>query len=371
MPKKKMIRSRAPGRINIIGEHTDYNNGFVFPAAISHYTEALFTLNDHDHICKIYSEVLQEGFTCDLRELGIRQKTWENYLVGVMGVLINQGYKLRGFDCEIKSNVPIGGGVSSSAALECSFIFGLNALFDLNLTRIEMARICQKADHQYVGVMSGIMDQFASMMGKADHAIHLDCQSLEYKHHKIELDDYSFFLINTNVHHELASSEYNRRQTECKEAVDTIKSRCNSVQSLRDISLNMLEEFKSQMNSIAYKRALHVINENERVQLSIEALKENDLIKLGQLMYASHHSLCTLYEVSCDELDFLVEQSKSFDSILGARMMGGGFGGCVLFLLKEDDIEAVDKNMKELFENRFGYKPSPLKIEIGQGAVLC
>ena len=370
MNKETIVQARAPGRINIIGEHTDYNQGFVFPAAISLYTDTKLTLTGDDYKCHIYSETFDKSFTCDLRDLRVREVTWENYLVGVLAVLSQRGITLKGFDCRIVSTLPIGGGVSSSAALECSFIYALNALFDLGLDKIEMALICQEADHKYVGVMSGIMDQFTSMMGKKDHAVLLDCRSLEYSYHKIQLKDFSFFLLNTNVHHELASSEYNQRQIECRRAVSTVQSIHDNVESLRDITMDMLDSVRSNLDELSYNRSKHVIEENKRVEKSIQALETVNLIELGKLMYASHESLKSLYEVSCKELDFIVDQCKRFPSILGARMMGGGFGGCVLMLIKSDLIDEVGQSIMTEYKRQFGVTASPLRVELGDGVHL-
>ena len=364
------IRSRAPGRINIIGEHTDYNNGFVFPAAIEQFTESEMQLNGSDNLCRIESTTLSASLVCDLDNLNVTESTWENYLIGVLGVLTQRGHKLRGFDCKISSTIPIGGGVSSSAALTCSFIYALNALFKLGLDKIEMAKICQEADHKYVGIKSGIMDQFTSMMGKADHAIKLDCRSMGYTYHRIELSDYRYYLINSNVHHELASSEYNKRQIECEEAVNAAQAKYKSIESLRDFDLDILLSIKNDISNIAFNRAKHVVEENDRVNKSIDALNRNDLESLGKYMYASHYSLSQLYEVSCTELDYIVDLCKAEPTVLGARMMGGGFGGCVLVLIKSSDIDGFYKHLMKEYFNYFQIEPTLLEVRIGEGAQL-
>ncbi len=323
----------SPGRINLIGEHTDYNMGYVLPAAIEKKISLQFQRNGSQKNCRVFSKNFNTGFEFDLSLLAPSQVTWENYILGVVHEIVKRGDRLGGFDCVLESDLPIGSGLSSSAALECGMAYGLNQLFNLGLDKLEMVKLSQAAEHTYVGTQCGIMDQFASVMGKAGHAILLDCRSLDYEMIPINLNPYKIILLNTKVVHNLASSEYNVRKRQCEEGLAVLRRRYPTLKSLREVTGSMLDSCKAIMGDITYRRCDFVLKENERVLQMAEALKQNNLQKVGQLLYEAHEGIRKDYEVSCVESDFLVDFTKDLPEILGARQTGGGFGGCTLNLV--------------------------------------
>ena len=329
----------SPGRINIIGEHTDYNMGFVLPTAIEKKITFKFQKNGSDKICHVYSKGYDTGFELSLDKVEISKVEWENYILGVLNEILKRTDKLKGFDCTLESHVPIGSGVSSSAALECGLAFGLNEIFDLGLTKMDIVELSQVAEHTYAGTKCGIMDQFASVMSKEGHVILLDCESLEYSYIPINIKPYKIVLLNTNVSHNLASGEYNVRRAQCEEGVAVLQKKYPEVKSLRNATMDMLNDVRSELDETVYNRCSYIIQEKIRVLEAVEALKANNLNRVGELLYETHDGLSKMYEVSCPELDFLVAFSKKYDSVLGARMMGGGFGGCTINLVHEDAIE--------------------------------
>ncbi|EAR01760.1 galactokinase [Maribacter sp. HTCC2170] len=330
----------SPGRINIIGEHTDYNMGYVLPTAIENKITFQFQKNGSEKTCHVYSKGYDTGFELSLDNLEISKIEWENYILGVLNEISKRTDKVRGFDCVLESHVPIGSGVSSSAALECGLAFGLNEMFDLGLSRMDIVELSQAAEHTYAGTKCGIMDQFASVMSKEGHVILLDCESMDYSYIPINIQPYKIVLLNTNVSHNLASGEYNVRRAQCEEGVAILQKKYPEVKSLRNADMDMLNSVKNELNPVVYNRCSYIINEKTRVLDAVEALKNDDLEKVGELLYETHEGLSKMYEVSCPELDFLVEFSKKYDTVLGARMMGGGFGGCTINLVHEDAIEA-------------------------------
>lgn len=336
---KPDLTVESPGRINIIGEHTDYNMGFVLPTAIEKKITFKFQKNGSDKICHVYSKGYDTGFELSLDNIAISKVEWKNYILGVLNEISKRTDKLRGFDCVLESHVPIGSGVSSSAALECGLAFGLNEMFGLGLSRMDIVELSQAAEHTYAGTKCGIMDQFASVMSKEGHVILLDCESLEYSYIPIQIQPYKILLLNTNVSHNLASGEYNKRRAQCEAGVSALKKNHPEVKSLRDAIMDMLNEIKDTLDSTVYNRCAYVIQEKDRVLEAVEALKANNLKRVGELLYETHEGLSTMYEVSCPELDFLVEFTKNHEAVLGARMMGGGFGGCTINLIHEDAID--------------------------------
>ncbi len=350
----KKLTLRAPGRINIIGEHTDYNLGYVLPTAIDKYLNFTFEKNGTRSTCKVKSKGYGEPHIFDFSTMERSSNDWHNYIQGVVSEILKLTDKLGGFNCSIESNLPVGSGVSSSAALESGLSYGLNELFDLGLSKIEMVKLSQQADHNYVGVQSGIMDQFASMMSKEGHVILLDCRSLNYEHIPLDLNDYTFLLLNSGVSHSHVSSEYNTRQQECQEGVRTMQEKYPEVQSLRDITMDMLTSQLSRLSATVHRRCRFVIEENARVLAAVKALQSGDLPSLGTLMYASHEGLKHDYEVSCKELDFLVDFTKDYKEILGARIMGGGFGGCSINLIKRGFVDLFIRNATEAYRNEYG-----------------
>ena len=355
----------SPGRINLIGEHTDYNMGYVLPTAIEKNITFSFRKNGSDNQCHVYSKTYDTGFEIDLNKIAVSKVEWENYILGVLNEISKRTDKVRGFDCVVESNLPTGSGLSSSAALECGLAFGLNEIFDLGLSKIEMVQLSQTAEHTYVGTQCGIMDQFASVMSEAGNVILLDCRSLDYDHIPIDLNPYKIILLNTKVSHNLASSEYNTRKQECEQGVAIIQKKHPNIKSLRDVDSEMLLASKEEMDPIVYNRCSFIVKENDRVLEMVKALKENDLKEVGQILYKAHEGISTEYEVSCPESDFLVDFSKGNDQVLGARQTGGGFGGCTLNIVHdsavEDFVSAATKAYKDKFNitlEAFEVRPS-------------
>ncbi len=331
---------RSPGRVNIIGEHTDYNEGFVLPAAIDKAAYVAAGKRADDTI-QLYSVEFNESFESCITHLQRSDKGWPNYILGVADQLVKSGHAIGGFNLVIDGDVPIGAGLSSSAAVECATAFALNEVFGLNLSKIEMVKLAQKAEHAFAGVRVGIMDMFASMHGKKDHVIKLDCRSLEYEYVPLKLEGIKILLLNTNVKHSLASSAYNTRRQECERGVALVKEHHPEVHSLRDVTPQMLEQYVDPADPVVYRRCKYVVEENLRLLAACEDLKNGHVEALGQKMFQTHYGLSKEYEVSCPELDFLVDYVKDHPAVLGARMMGGGFGGCTINLVKEEAIDEL------------------------------
>lgn len=353
MPKKQIF-AQAPGRINLIGEHTDYNEGFVLPAATEQTVQVNMRQNDSPGQVNILELDRGTSFSFQLQEYGPEGAGWHNYVMGVVYELQQLGAQIGGFDAEFRGDVPIGAGMSSSAALECSFALALNELFELELDDWQLIRACQRAEHNFVGTKCGIMDQFAGILGEKDKAMLLDCRSLEFEYIPLKLGDHQIVLLNTGVSHSLASSEYNTRRAECEEGVFLLKERFPGLKSLRDVSPGQLNRVGKELPGRIFRRCRHVILENQRVLQAARALKAGDLRKLGALMYASHFSLQKDYEVSCPELDFLVQQASKNEFVLGSRMMGGGFGGCTINLLKSEKADTFIGTVSEAYKKEFG-----------------
>ena len=352
------ITVASPGRINLIGEHVDYNDGFVLPAAIDKCLYLTMRANGHKSRCTIKSKGFESILVVDIEHLDKGTEGWHNYVLGVIDEIQKLTEKLRGFDCEMVSEVPVGSGVSSSAALECGIAFGLNELFNLGLDRWKLAFIGQRAEHNFVGTKCGIMDQFASVMGKGGHVMLLDCRSLYFEYIPMNIHPYCLLLLNTNVSHNLSTGEYNVRRKQCEEGLAIISNKYNIEKSFRNITREMLIGAKEDLPQPLFDRCSYVIEEIQRVLDVVSALKENDLTTVGELIYQSHQGLSEKYEVSCDELDFLVQFSKNDPQVLGARMMGGGFGGCTLNLIHEDAVDAFVKKAAMAYKKEFGIELS-------------
>lgn len=365
---RKSIITQSPGRINLIGEHTDYNDGFVLPAAINKKAIFRLTKNGTDKDINIYSENIGNHFSFELDNFNPIENGWENYVMGVINELQKFGAKLKGFDGQFGGDVPIGSGMSSSAALECSLSFGLNELFDLGLNKWQLIKVSQMAEHNFVGVKCGIMDQFTSMMGKKNHVMLLDCRSLEYQYFPFDLGEYQLLLLNTNVSHELASTEYNTRREECELGVKIIKNKFLGIKKLRDVTLEMLQQNINKLPEKVFKRCRHIITENQRVLDATSALVKNDFHQLGQLIYQSHISLQKDYEVSCPELDFLVNLTLKKKYILGSRMMGGGFGGCTINLIDKKQIAKFIEIAAKEYQLEYGKSLTPYLVSIENGS---
>ena len=357
----------SPGRINIIGEHTDYNQGYVLPASIDKKTTLKLRKNGEKHICNMTAGNLNESYTFDLSNYQPLKGGWQNYMMGVVSELQKLNASIEGFDCEFEGTVPIGSGMSSSASLECGLATGLNTLFDLGLDQWQIIKASQMAEHNFVGIKCGIMDQFASVMGKKNQVMLLDCKSLDFQYYPLDLQEYQLLLLNSNVTHSLATSEYNTRRIECEQGVAVFQKEYPSTLSLRDITLEQLLQHKSVLPQIVYNRCEHVITENQRVLQATQALLNKNFELLGQLMYESHDSLQLKYEVSCPELDFLVAETKNKDYILGARMMGGGFGGCTINIIKKTEVDNYIETISVSYQEKFGIKCTPYSVNIEDG----
>jgi galactokinase len=359
----------APGRVNVIGEHTDYNDGFVLPMAIDRYTIVAAAPSETKRV-QLRSSTSDQTVSVDLSQplKPAAKGTWSNYPVGVIAGFIERGLNPGGFDAFIHSTVPLGGGLSSSAALEVSTATLLEVVTGKTLDPVDKALLCQKAEHEYAGVPCGIMDQFISVMGKQDHLLLLDCRSR--KPELVPMSDPSVALLitNTNVKHELSGGEYAKRRAQCEEAAKIL-----GVPSLRDASADALERARSRMDAVVYRRARHVIGEIERTVHAAEGVRASNWPTVGQLMYASHTSLRDDYEVSCAELDAVVEIAQKIGikgGVYGCRMTGGGFGGCTVALVQADAVDAISKEIASQYERRTKIKPTLFVSRPAAGATV-
>ncbi|PTT02227.1 galactokinase [Pedobacter sp. HMWF019] len=357
---------RSPGRINIIGEHTDYNEGFVMPAAIDKAIYIGISKREDDQV-HLFAKDYEQTHTVALSALAPSEKGWPNYILGVADQLQKRGYTLGGFNLYIDGDVPLGAGLSSSAAVECATAYALDQLFSLLVAQLDLALIAQKAEHVFAGVSCGIMDQFASVFGKKDHAILLDCRSMEYEYLPLDLGDYKLLLLNTNVKHSLSDSAYNERRSQCERGVAWVKEKHPEVNSLRDVTLAMLQECVESKDRNVFVKCRFVVAEIERLGRAADFLKQGNLEALGQLMLETHDGLSKDYEVSCSELDFLVDSVRDLDSVLGARMMGGGFGGCTINIVKTAYIDELIKTVSAGYLQEFGLKLDAYAVETASG----
>lgn len=344
---------RAPGRINLIGEHTDYNGGLVLPAAIDRaiWFAAGHALDGHLHF---HALDVEETWTGRLDDFQKSTTSWVNYLLGVISEGQKDGLRFGGVRLVFGGDVPIGAGLSSSAAMESGMIFLLNELFGLGLEKMDMVRLAQRGENNFVGMPCGIMDMFASVMGRRNCAIRLDCRSLQYDYVPFDADDVALVLCDSGVKHTLVDSEYKTRRAECAQGVEQLRTFFPHVPTLRDVTPPMLISQKNNLSEIVYRRCNYVIAEIQRVELACEALSNNNWAALGKLMTATHKGLRHEYEVSCPELDFLFERATGQASVLGARLMGGGFGGCTVNLVRKDETGVFLKNMKSAFQAKYG-----------------
>lgn len=323
----------SPGRINLIGEHVDYNEGFVMPCAINKGIYFAIAVNDKDTV-NFYSRDYDEMLEVSLNKIGPAGE-WKNYVLSVLNEFQKDGKNLKGFDCVFGGNIPAGAGLSSSAAVEGGIAFALNEIFDFGYSREQLAFLCQRAEHGFPQVNCGIMDQYANMMGLKNQAIFLDCKSLTHKYFPLDLGDYQIVLINTKVHHALATSAYNTRRNECETGLKIIREN-STYKSFRDINNSkVLEKFQEQMGKYVWKRCTFVVDEINRTEQAAKMLKKGNLREFGKLMFEAHEGLSNLYKVSCAELDFLVHFAQGNPDVIGSRMMGGGFGGCTINIVKK------------------------------------
>jgi galactokinase len=354
--KKKPLLVRSPGRVNLIGEHTDYNEGFVLPAAVDKAIYFAVAPGDGE-TCVLHAHDLGESHQFDLRNLGKSGKRWPNYLMGVVDELQKAGGKLGGFDCVFGGDIPIGSGMSSSAAIEAGLAFALNKVFGLGLAPLALVKLAQKAENEFVGVHCGIMDQFINIFGRPRSVLKLDCRSLDYKYYPFEREDLRVVLCDTLVKRELASSEYNVRRQQCESGVRLLARYEPSLKSLRDVSLELLKAHGPQFDPVVYKRCDYVIRENIRVEQACADLDKGDFYSFGQRMFGSHEGLRHHYEVSCRELDVLVDAASGVKGVLGARMMGAGFGGCTINLVEDWAVEALKEKAVQVYRAEFGKEP--------------
>ena len=361
----------APGRINLIGEHTDYNNGFVFPGAVTQGIIAEVKPNGTRTV-DAYSIDLKDRAQFSLDDDKGPSATWARYIYGVCREMMALGVPVQGFNTAFAGDVPLGAGMSSSAALESTYAFALNDMFgDNKIDRMELARVGQRTEHKYIGVNCGIMDQAISCLGKAGHLMRMDCRSGEIAYFPWHPKGYQLVLVNSCVKHELAGSPYNERRLQCEHVAEVIAKKHPEVKSLRDANYDMLEEVKSEITADEYKRARYVIGEVARVLAVCDALEKDDYETVGQMMYETHHGLSKEYEVSCEELDFLNDVAKE-EGVTGSRIMGGGFGGCTINLVADELADNFKKVVVEKFEKKYGKKPIIIDVVIGDGArKLC
>jgi len=371
---------QSPGRINLIGEHTDYNHGFVLPAAIDKSVQIAFE-HRTDGMIHMHAIDLNETETIATQELRPHANSWVNYIIGVVAQVqaqltaqANNNQTLsklnQGFDICIQGDIPIGAGLSSSAAVESAVIFALNEWYALGLPKMQMALMAQKAEHEFAGVKCGIMDMFASIHGEVDQVMLLDCQDLSFKYYPLQLKEYQIVLFDTSIKHELASSEYNTRRLECEQGLKILQQTYPAIQNFRDVSVQQVEEclfiHKEASNKI-YQRCKYVVEEIERVQLAVKDLLVGDMKAFGQKMFATHRGLSELYEVSCPELDVLVNAVKDNEYVLGARMMGGGFGGCTINIIKSDQVQNIIAQVTEYYHHATNKKLHTYQVTIQQG----
>ena len=374
MLDKKTFKSKvvieSPGRINLIGEHIDYNGGHVLPAAIDKKITVHFRKNNSD-LCNIYSSNFKSSFTVQLNKLERSNVEWHNFILGVLfHINAIKPNSVKGFDCIIESNLPLGSGISSSAALECGVAKGLNELFEIGLTDAEIIKLSKDAEHTFVGTKCGIMDQFTVVKGQINHLILLNCETLDYELIEADFHPYVIVLLNTNVSHNLTSSEYNVRRDECAKALVAIQKKHPEYLFLTKVPSKVVKEFKNELPGNLFNRALYVTEENQRTLDAVDYLKNKALDSFGHCLYQSHYGLQHLYDVSCKELDFLVEQTKDLDYVLGSRMMGGGFGGCTINIVHKDKVQTLIDNLSSAYEDKFNIKLSSIITTISDGVKI-
>ena len=356
----------SAGRVNLIGEHTDYNGGYVFPGAIDCGIVAKINPNGTDKV-RVFSLDFNELAEFGLEEKDAPKQSWARYVFGVCRETLKRGGKVGGFDAAFAGDVPLGAGLSSSAALESTFAYAINLIFDNGFDKMELARIGQSTEHNYCGVKCGIMDQFISIFGKKNQLVRLDCKTMEYKYYPFDIKGYNLILVDSCVKHELASSAYNKRRASCENVRDAIRKNHPDVEFLSDAKRIWLEEVRAEVPEEDFMRAEYVIGEVQRVLDVCDALERGDMETVGEMMYQTHFGLSRLYEVSCEELDFLNHLARKLD-VTGSRVMGGGFGGCTINLVKEGLYDQFIDAVTEQFEAKFGHKPKIYDVIISDGA---
>ncbi|MES2005829.1 MAG: galactokinase [Bacteroidota bacterium] len=357
---------RSPGRINLIGEHTDYNMGFVLPASIDKAIYVAISKRADDEIHLVAGD-LSETYQTKINALAPTQQQWPDFILGVADQLLKKGYSIQGFNLAVIGDVPLGAGLSSSAAVECAVAFALNELYALGLSKKEMVQLAQKAENEFVGVQCGIMDQFASMFGQEGQVIQLDCRSLEYAYMPFDTKDIHIVLFDTGVKHSLASTEYNLRRQECEAGLHIIQRAYPQIRSLRDATIAMVNECLTGGDPVVFNRCKYIVEEIQRLQDACQDLLQHDLVSFGKKMFETHAGLSKLYEVSCPEADALVEMVQDHPAVLGARMMGGGFGGCTINIVQKDKVNELIERVTPIYEQQFKRQLKTYVVSISNG----
>jgi galactokinase len=357
----------APGRINLIGEHTDYQEGFVFPAAVQQGIWVAIQKNGLK-ICRLYSKDFDQEFTFELNTFSPKKGHWATYVMGMSALLLQSGYKMEGFDMAIGGNIPVGGGLSSSAALSVAIGTAMSVCFGFQIPKKNIVLYAQKSEHLYAGVNCGIMDPYASAFGAEGKALLLDCRTNTHQEIPVNLGEYSLLLVNTKVKHSLGDTAYNDRRAAVEESVRILQAEFPEIQTLRDLEVSDLEKVKQLLPEPLFPKAKYIITECARVHEAAAVLQAGDLISFGKLMNTTHQSLSLDYAVSCPELDFLAEKAQALDFVLGARMMGGGFGGCTLNLVKSSEVENFQKVISVAYQQKFNLTPDFIPVQLSRGA---
>lgn len=363
---REPILIQSPGRVNLIGEHTDYNDGFVLPAAIDKMIVMAISSNNLTKI-RVFSVDMEESEEFEINNLHESDKHWAKYIKGAVCEVQREGHQPRGFDVVFGGDIPIGAGLSSSAALEGAVLVGMEELFGFGLSRKQMALIGQCTEHNHVGVKCGIMDQFINLHGQANKVLKLDCRSLDYELFPFERDDIKIVLCNSKVSHNLADSEYNVRRAQCEKGMEILKKYKPEIQNLRDVHMELLQAHKDEMGEVVFRRCKYVLEENQRVHDACDDLKKNDLEAFGKRMFQSHEGLSKDYEVSCKELDVLVDIAKDQPGLLGSRMMGGGFGGCTINLVEEQHVDSFTETIRKEYKDKVGKETEIYVTQISSG----
>lgn len=367
---EKPLIVKSPGRVNLIGEHTDYNDGFALPAAIDKAIILAVAPNGTGR-GRFYSVDRDDFWETDISsDITSNSKQWTNYILGTVDQLKKRGDTIEGFDCVFGGNIPVGAGLSSSAALENGALFGLSKLFDIELSPLEMAILGQKVENEFVGVRCGIMDQFVNIHGKEGYVLKLDCRSLRYELYPFRRKDIRIVLCDTGIRRELSDSEYNTRRRQCEEGVRALQTYDPGIKNLRDVNLRMLEKHRNELDATVFKRCKYVLEENKRVHAACEDLMDDDMESFGRRMFESHYGLRDLYEVSCRELDVLVEIAESSPGVTGARMMGGGFGGCTINLVEDNHLPGFIEETNKKYRQHTGNTIDIYRTSLGGGTML-
>lgn len=369
--KQSHILIKAPGRINVIGEHTDYNEGWVLPAAIDKYIYFALGKNGNENYTEVYSPFFDEKARFNVQSTEFEDiPSWAKYLQAATMEMQARGYKIKGINGAMDGDIPLGAGLSSSAALCCGFIFGMARLNNFEISRAEIALIAQATEHR-VGLNCGLMDQYAVLFGKENQVIGLDCQSLTFDHSPLELQNYALVLINSNIKHELAAdSGYNDRRASCERVVAAIKKEHSKVNTLRDVSEAQLLEYQTKIAPIDFQRAQYVFRENQRVLNAMQALKRGDIQQLGEYLYQSHHGMRHEYEITVPEIDLLVDSTKEIPEVIGSRMMGGGFGGCTINFIEQSAKEEAIQKIVSQYKEETSQEATVYEAKISDGVGL-